>query len=264
MSGERSSSGRELDWGQLIETALTAPGNLNGVYSRFYNYSFGNQILLLMQGVREPVATYDRWRSIGRQVLRGSKAKEIVRPITVTRKDEDGEVEATFTRFKLVKCLFGYSETTGEELPPVEPSQWHLQTALDTLDIKQVPFEHLDGNCQGMSWDRNISVSPVAVFPLKTTMHEIAHVVSGHTVPENHAEYREHRGRCEFEAEGSAYLVMNELGMLSEEQASVSRGYLQTWLRGERPPDTSIRRVFSTTDAIVRAGRLAISDTSGV
>ena len=54
-----------------------------------------NQILLLMQGVREPVATYERWRSIGRQVLKGSKAAEIVRPITVTRKNDDGEVEST-------------------------------------------------------------------------------------------------------------------------------------------------------------------------
>jgi hypothetical protein len=36
--------------------------------------------------VREPVATYKRWQAIGRQVLKGSKAAEIVRPITITRK----------------------------------------------------------------------------------------------------------------------------------------------------------------------------------
>jgi hypothetical protein len=76
-----------------------------------------NQILLLMRGVREPVAAYERWRSIDRQVLKGSKAAEIVRPITVTRKNDDGEVESTFTRFKSVRCLFTYSQTEGEELP---------------------------------------------------------------------------------------------------------------------------------------------------
>jgi hypothetical protein len=35
--------------------------------------------------------------------LKGSKAAEIVRPITITKKNDDGEVESTFTRFKFVK-----------------------------------------------------------------------------------------------------------------------------------------------------------------
>lgn len=113
-----------------------------------------NQILLLMQGVREPVATYERWRSIGRQVLKGSKAAEIVRPITVTRKNDDGEVESTFTRFKPVRCLFTYSQTEGEELPPVETPGWDLDRALDRLDIRRVPYAMLDANAAGYSYGR--------------------------------------------------------------------------------------------------------------
>ena len=102
MKPERSPERRDLDWQTLIETALTAPGNLGTCYSRFHQYSFLNNLLLLMQGVEGPVATYDRWRSIGRQVLKGSKAAEIVRPITIAKKNEDGEVESSFTRFKFV------------------------------------------------------------------------------------------------------------------------------------------------------------------
>src|SRR5579883_703053 len=56
---------REIDWAKIIDTALTAPGDLSGVYDRLYNYSFLNKSLLLMQGVHEPVATKQRWQEIG-------------------------------------------------------------------------------------------------------------------------------------------------------------------------------------------------------
>lgn len=250
---------REIDWQALIETALTAPGHLGNVYNRFYSYSFMNQMLLLMQGVQEPVATYKRWQAMGRQVVKGAKAKEIVRPITVTRKNDDGEVEASFLRFKAVKCLFTVSQTEGDPLPPApELPEWSLPRALKQLDIREVPYQLLDGNTQGYSVDRRYAINPVAVHPFKTTLHEVSHITAGHTVPEKLAEYLGHRGVYEFEAEGSAYLVANELQVLPEEQASGSRAYIQTWLQGERPAETSIRRVFATTDAILRAGRLAV------
>jgi hypothetical protein len=54
------------------------------------------------------------------------------------------------------------------------------------------------------------------------------------------------------------YLVGHELEQISESQASESRGYLQSWVQNERPSDSSIRKVFATTDQILRAGRLAV------
>jgi hypothetical protein len=228
---------------------------MGDTYNRFYTYSFMNQMLLLMQGVQEPVATYQRWKDIGRQVLRGSKAKEIVRPITIKKKDDDGEVESSFTRFKLVKCLFTYSETEGEELPPIETPGWDLDAALGTLRITRAPYTLLDGNTQGFSWGRNIAINPVATDPLGTTFHELGHVVLGHTEPDKAAQYATHRGIFEFQAEATSYLTMHELGVVSEDQASESRAYIQGWLRTERPSDAGIRQVFSATDTILRAGR---------
>ncbi len=248
----------KLDWPALLETALTMPGNVGNTYSRFYEYSFLNQCLLAMQGVREPVATYKRWQSIGRQVLKGSKAKEIVRPIIIEKKDTAGTVEERKVLFKAVRCLFGYSETEGEELPPVEPRGWDLATALDTLKVHQVPFELLDGNTAGYSYDRNFAINPVAVHPIKTRFHELSHIVSGHTTPEKLGEYATHRGVMEFEAEGSAFLVMNELEAMDEQMASESRGYCQGWMRDQQPPESSIRKIFSTTDVILKAGRLTV------
>ncbi len=51
----------EIDWTATFIEAMNAPGSLGNTYCRFYNYSFLNQIRLLMQGVSEPCATYNKW-----------------------------------------------------------------------------------------------------------------------------------------------------------------------------------------------------------
>ena len=137
--------------------------------------------------------------------------------------------------------------------------EWDLDTALQRLAIRLVPFDALSGNLQGYSRGRDIAINPIAVNPPKTRFHEIGHVVLGHTAPEALAEYQTHRGVMEFQAEASAYLTMNELEQLDEATATRSRGYVQTWLRGERPPERAIRDVFVATDKILKAGRIAIA-----
>ena len=246
--------GKEIEWAAMLETALTVPGSMGSIYNRFVEYSFGNQMLLFMQGVREPVNTYKRWSAMGRQVLKGSKAKAILRPVVINALNEQGEKEPTVKGFKLVNCLFGASETEGADLPPAQPRIWDKQKALGALAITEVPFEMHNGNVQGYGWDRKLAVSPVAAFPVKTLMHEMSHIVAGHTVPSNSAEYQTHRGLFEFEAEASAYLVMNELSLTEEADMSESRGYLQSWMRGSMPPDENIKRVFKVTDTILKAG----------
>src|SRR5271167_4624271 len=83
----------QIDWRATLTEALEAPGSLGTTYTRFYNYSFLNQIRLMMQGTREPVATYDRWVELGRQVRKGSKAKVVLAPIMVSREDTDASGE---------------------------------------------------------------------------------------------------------------------------------------------------------------------------
>jgi hypothetical protein len=58
-----------IDWNKLLDEALTAPGNLTGVYDRFWDYSFGNMMLFMMQGIHEPVASFSTWKSLGRHVI---------------------------------------------------------------------------------------------------------------------------------------------------------------------------------------------------
>lgn len=262
MSERRSQQQTEIDWQGLLDTAINSPGQLGNSYSRFYNYSYLNLMYLLAQGTPiEPIATYNRWKELGRHVKKGAKAREIIRPIQVKLKDEydDEGNQRVITKFKGVRCIFPLSDTAGEDLPEFEPPEWSDKRALGALAINRVAFESLDGNTAGYSYDRNVAVNPVAPYPFKTLMHEIAHVESGHTVPRQMTEYQKHRGLYEFEAEGSAYLIIHELGQTALMNASESRAYIQAWLRGETPPDSSIKRVFKTTDTILRAGKSELS-----
>lgn len=239
-----------------MEEALTMPGTMSSVYTRFYPYSMNNQILLYMQGVTEPVATFKRWQDMGRRVKKGSKAKAILRPITIKLKDDldDQGNPKQLTKFKLVNAIFAVSDTEGDDLPPYVPPTWDEQLALQALDIQRVPFDMLDGNTQGYSTGRSVAINPVAGYPLKTLFHELGHVVIGHTSPEKMSDYQTHRGVMEFQAEATAYLCMNGVGATEQMDAAGSRSYIQTWLRGEKPRDKAIREVFAAVDAILRAG----------
>ncbi|MBV9487125.1 MAG: hypothetical protein JO246_13830 [Frankiaceae bacterium] len=260
----RQTRNRELDWQRLIEVALDLPGSVGNVYNRFYDYSFLNQMFLRMQGVAEPVATYKRWQSLGRQVLKGSKATAIVRPIVIDRKNDEGEVEGRMLRFKVVNCLFTASQTGGDPLPEVELPGWDLGTALCRLEVKRHPFEMIDGNTQGYSWGRNYAINPVAADATRTTFHELGHIVLGHTTPQPaEDQVAAHRGEREFQAEATAYLTLNELDQLTPESASHSRGYIQHWMNAERPSDRAIRQVFAATDTILKAGRLTVGGEQG-
>jgi hypothetical protein len=262
---------RKIEWNQLMEEALTMPGNMQGVYDRFYPYSLANIILLRMQGVREPIATYKRWQSLGRQVLSGAKAKEIIVPLMRKvavepdpARSDTPRYQEVVTGFKLVKAVFPLSATTGQELPPPPTRTWRKEQALQNLGVTEVPFDELDGNVQGYARGYNLAINPVAVHPEKTLMHELGHIVLGHTLPWHLSEYATHRGIMEFQAEGTAYLCLNELEQLDDTTATHSRGYIRHWLQNEQPPERAIRQVFGAADRILKAGRLAVASTTQI
>jgi hypothetical protein len=265
MAGEQAPA-TKIEWSKLMEEALTAPGNLTGVYDRFHNYSLTNMFLFMLQGIREPVASFSRWKSLGRNVIQGARAKEVIVPLLVNEDLPDPDDPSKRERvqrligFKVVRAVFTLSDIDGKEPPPLQLPGWDVETALKKLAIRRVPFDQINGNVQGYSAGVDIAINPVAVHPEKTLMHELGHVVLGHTLPHSLDDYQTHRGIKEFQAEATAYLTMNELEQLDEETAAHSRGYIQHYLQGERPPEQAIRQVFTAAERILRAGRLAVAE----
>lgn len=239
-----------------MEAALESPGKLSSCYS-IHSYSFLNVVRLVMQGCFEPAGPYNMWKSLGRHVKKG--AKEVIKPVLVTIEDpETGEKVEKLIGFKAIRSAFGLSDAEGKELVIPEPPDWKLETVEKNLGIKRVEFHAIDITIQGYSRGKEYALNPVARFPLKTAVHEIGHILLGHTIAPREGEKKLPPLEIqECQAELAAHLVLNEPGMLDEEMASSSRAYIQDWRKNVELPDSAIRQVLSATERILKAGRLA-------
>jgi antirestriction protein ArdC len=263
----------QIDWRATLTEALNAPGTLGSTYTRFYNYSFLNQIRLMMQGTREPVATYNRWIELGRQVRKGSKAKVVLAPVMVSRDAKDGNGTVVIgadgkpgkrqilVGFRDSRTVFGFSDTDGDDVPVVELPGWDTDTALAALNVDRVPFTMVDGNAQGFAFEdtdgRHLALNPTAAYPAKTLLHELAHLTLGHCKAGDET----HRGVAEFEAEATAYLVAKELELVNWDAAE-SRAYIQNWLGDAEVTEDNISRVFAAVNKILTAGRVVVAEAA--
>jgi antirestriction protein ArdC len=247
-------------WEQLLKDAVEQPGTVSAAYSAFHSYSLGNQLLALFQcaarGIRPgPIATFMRWKELGRSVRKGEKALTLCQPRTYAKRrtadeadDEDAELGVIFSYRRAWSVL---SQTDGDDYVAPELPGWDKARAIEALGLAEVPFEATDGNVMGYSLRGKFAVSPLSPWPAKTTFHEL-----GHCILHLDAEHREGaelpRNLKEIEAESVALLCSEALGL---DGAAYARGYVQDWLQGETIPEASARRIFSAADRILKAGR---------
>jgi hypothetical protein len=154
------------------------------------------------------------------------------------------------------------AQTEGEDtsIPPIPG--FDIDTALCALNITRTPFDELNGNIQGFASGREIAVNPIAALPHKTTFHEMAHIVLGHTASEKLVDSEQTaRHIREVEAESVALICCETLGL---EGADFCRGYIQHWLKTEKEiPNQSAARIFDAATSILKAGTRARS-SSGI
>lgn len=249
-----------VNWSALLSDAVNNPGIISQAYSAFHSYSVGNQMLAYSQCVGRnipigPIATFKRWQALGRNVQKGSKAIQLCMPVTITKKDENGEKTGDcFQAFVLKNNWFVLSQTEGADYVHEAPTpEWDKAQALQALNITEVSFDHTDGNCQGYAVGRNVAVSPIAALPHKTRFHEIAHIVLGHTSEGQLSDSeRTPRDIREVEAESVAYICCSILGLPGLTEC---RGYIQGWLQGQTITDKTAQRIFGAAEKILKAGR---------
>lgn len=252
------------NWNEVLKSALAEPGRISAAYSAFHSYSLGNQLAAMWQlSARNmaiaPIASYKAWQDKGRQVIKGAKAIELCMPVTCKgekESSEGGKEAFTFSRFIWKKNWFSLDQTEGADyIHEVKTPTWNKAAALIALDITECTFELVDGNCQGYAKARQIAVNPLALMPWKTTFHEFAHVVLGHTVEQTMADSAiTPKDIRELEAEGVAFLLCSLLGLPGVEEA---RGYMQSWYKGAAIPEKSAQRIMGTADKILKAGAIA-------
>jgi antirestriction protein ArdC len=245
----------------LLQSAVNDPGVLSSAYRQFHNYSVGNQLLAwsqcLQRGLQPgPLATFMGWKEKGRHVKKGEKAITLCRPVTVkrTKHGDDGTEEATAATWFVYKPYwFVLAQTEGQELPPNPIPAWDRMKALDVLGVSAVPFDETDGNVQGFARGRSIAINPLNALPHKTTFHELAHVLLGHTTEAQQADSEvTPRNLRECEAEAVALLCLAALDLPGVE---FSRGYIQSWWgQGNPIPERSAQRILKAADQILKAG----------
>ncbi|MGS0757070.1 ArdC-like ssDNA-binding domain-containing protein, partial [Roseateles sp. GG27B] len=220
------------------------------------------------------VASFNTWREKGRFVKKGEKAISLFMPINVKRRGdkaegqckgkdagegaraEDGGIEGsgTFSLFMLRPHWFSLDQTEGAEFiaESVVPT-WDAATAMAALDIVEVPFQLLQGNCLGYASARSIAISPLNPLKHKTRFHEMAHVVLGHTATGDMQDDETLTRQVEeAEAEGVAYLLCALLDLPGQAE---SRSYIQGWRQGAALPEKSAKRIFGAADRIMKAGQ---------
>ena len=259
----------KANWSELLIEAVTKPGIISEAYRRFWNYSFGNQLLALIQCLERkiepgPIHTFKGWRDLGRHVKKGENAITLCMPVTVKDKKLKDRLTAVDPNAPVhSKTIFVYrnhwfvlSQTDGEPYVPVPIPDWNEDLALQSLKIERTPFNSLDGNCQGFAVGRKVAVSPIAALPHKTLFHELAHALLGHTIEIGNLVDTDStpRNLREVEAEAVALICCESLGLSGAPEA---RGYIQHWLGANQPiPEKSAQKIFRVADMILREGVL--------
>jgi hypothetical protein len=243
----------------LLRSAVSDPGVVSAAYGQFHNYSLGNQLLAWGQcrarGLQPgPMATFPKWKELGRNVRKGEKAITLCQPVTVKRPAHADDECGVFTRFIHKPHWFVLAQTDGAEIEPVPIPSWNAARALSVLNVVEVSFDATNGNVLGFARERSIAINPVNPMPHKTRFHELAHVLLGHTGegPLNDGDVTP-RDLRECEAEAVALLCLAALDLPGIEQC---RGYVQHWWGHGNPiPERSAQRILKVADQILRAGR---------
>jgi len=255
---------QHVSWAELLRDAVEQPGRMLEAYTAFHNYSFGNALLALQQCLRRnlrpgPLNTYRGWLERKRQVRRGEKGITLCMPMPFKRAAEsddgygaDDEPQIRYA-FRFRTYWFVLAQTEGEDTYVAPIPGFDFETALCNLNITRTPFDELNGNIQGFARERSIAISPLAALPHKTTFHEIAHIVLGHTTSEKLVDGEQTPAHIrEVEAESVALICCESLGL---EGSEYCRGYIQHWLKSAKEiPNQNAARIFVAATSILKAG----------
>jgi antirestriction protein ArdC len=250
-----------LAFADLLRSAVTEPGIISAAYRQFHSYSLGNQLLAWSQCIERgippgPIATFVGWKAKGRHVKKGAKAITLCQPVTgkrATTADDGTEEMHVATWFVYKPHWFVLAQTDGVALPPLPSPAWDRANAMAVFGVTEVPFETLGGNVMGFARARSIAVSPLNPLPHKTTFHELAHVLLGHTTEGEQADSSiTPRNLRECEAEAVALLCCAAVDLPGVE---CCRGYIQNWWGvGNAIPERSAQRILKAADQILKAG----------
>jgi hypothetical protein len=141
---------------------------------------------------------------------------------------------------------------------------WDIRRAMKSLDIDMIPFdEKLPAiDCRGYSYDRKVAIRPTDQHPVFVALHEMAHIMLGHTSPrfgnkitKLDVQYANaNLGIQETLAHTVALTVAQAIG-LTEWDVHRELGYLGHFMKAQRVPTSDeMTECFKVSNLIIDAG----------
>ena len=233
--------------------------------SSFYNYSFGNTMLIYMQN---PEATYVKgykaWNKLGRYVKKGETGIAILAPCFKKKdKEEEDKEDRIISGFR-VAYVFDLAQTDGDDsqLPVLvkglsgdEEREKEVYEKIKEYISSRQPFEEVRGTAAKGSYSPETGRIRVRsdmdhVQKIKTIIHEYAHCIDFALNPDKDIS----RHKRELIAESGAYIVSLCLGI---DTAGYSMGYLNTWLKDRK-------EMKEIADTVQKISLTIISELAGV
>ncbi|MDI6737995.1 MAG: ImmA/IrrE family metallo-endopeptidase [Nanoarchaeota archaeon] len=177
------------------------------IMSRFWDYSPYNQLLIYLQmpsALR--VAGFYKWKQLGRNVMKGSKAIRILAPAKSRKIKEDKEEKITYFR---PVSVFDISQTEGKPLPDIDiEAEGQTEGIIENLlhfcqeQNFNVTFEELREGLHGYTSNNSIAINKNKSnnTQISALLHEIAHAL----LHKNSSLSKEQK---EIQAEAVAYVA---------------------------------------------------------
>ncbi|MDP9460199.1 MAG: ArdC-like ssDNA-binding domain-containing protein, partial [Actinomycetota bacterium] len=260
--------------------------------AKFHTYSLNNQLLITLQAAQlainpTRVAGFTTWKTLGRNVVKGSTGLAVLAPCTYTAKDSGSDPTAPTAapatgiagqpaggdaerpaggrvlRGFRVAYLFDVSQTKGDPLPDVVPellcgdapaALWQAIATQLAAHGYTLTREHC-GPANGLTDPTaRVQVRPdvADAQAVETLAHELAHIECGHTT--DGYDYRVCRGQAEAEAESVAYIITAWAGL---DSAAYTVPYVAGWSAG----DIDVARAAATT--VTAAARRILDHLDG-
>jgi hypothetical protein len=226
--------------------------------SRFHHYSPQNVSLVLYQDPDATmVAGYETWKKQGRFVKKGEAGISILAPNRFKTTDEETGEETFAIRGFHWASVFDVRQTDGEEIPNVvkklsgeDSNNLYDQLQDYATSIGFSVSDHdfggsgVNGDCNHTAREIRVETTNSGNQRVKTLAHELAHA-------NLHADYQD-RGLAELEAESTAFVVCNAMGI---DSGDYSFGYVTGWSGGGEEAIESIKssrtRIQKTAEGIL-------------
>lgn len=215
--------------------------------ANFYEYSTYNQILLSEAGCSQ-VASFRKWKELGRYIVKGGRATWILAPTIIKRKiknEQTGEDEEQ----KIVKGfvsvpVFDISQTKGKEIQKNMTTRADLKIDL-LINVAEnlgytVSYKAFEIACGGYITGKSIVLNSNLneVENVGTLIHELSHGELGHTQSNDISS----RSLKEQQAETATAIISKIFGIDRK-----SDFYLKSWRL-----DENIKKSFSKVNRTVQ------------